>query len=611
MNGAEREREDYERELRYLRNAGAEFARANPAVAARIELSADGSADPHVERLIESFAYLAARLHRKIDDSVSELAANLLEQLCPHATRPLPSATVVRFAGAGGKVDLSSGYHVARGATLFGATANGDSVYFRSCYPVTLWPLAFDCPPALALEKLERYSGHPAKRSVLALRLRADPSHPDFLPGAAGLGTLRCYVKGAGEHAARLCDLLYGHTLEVRWRPPGWGEQPGMLLAGVLPRFAGLEAEDALLPERDDTHPGLRLLLEYFAFPLKFQFFDLDLTTLGRAPPGGAAPSGWGTLEFVFDARPGAPLELEPDAIELGCTPAINLFRRTSEPLRINGMRADYKLVADSHRERTTEIYSIEEVASSAPGQRAVPVAPYYGFHGLPGETATVFWHARRGPAFKAGLAGSDIMLTFVDPAFDPATPEARTLAARLLCTSRGAASGLHAGAALHMEDAADALAIHALHKPSAQSMAAPDGAARWKLVSQLSLNHLSLVDGADALASLKELLALNNLTGSPRADSQVGALQALRCRAAMRYIDDDPWRGYRRGYALTLQVGSAGMRGSSVLLFGSVLQRFLAVYAGINTFVALRMEQDDGRTLYAWPPRASERIQL
>ena len=610
MNAAEREREDYERELRYLRNAGAEFARANPAVAARIELSADGSADPHVERLIESFAFLAARLHRKIDDSVSELAANLLEQLCPHATRPLPSATVVRFAGAGGKADLSSGYHIAGGAALYGLLPNGDSVYFRTCCPVTLWPLSLVCPPRLETEKLERYSGHPAKRSVLALTLRAAADHPGFLPGAAGLGTLRCYVKGAGEHAARLCDLLYGHTLEVRWRPPGWGERPGILLAGVLPRFAGLEPEDALLPERGDTHPGLRLLLEYFAFPLKFQFFDLELSTLGREPARESA-AGWGTLEFVFGARPGAALELEPDAIELGCAPAVNLFPRTSEPLRITGMRADYKLIADSHRERSTEIYSIEEVASSAPGQRAVPVAPYYGFHGLPGATSQVYWHARRGPAFKAGLAGSDMMLTFVDPAFDPATPEARTLAARLLCTSRGAAAGLHGGAVLHMEDAGDALAIHALHKPTAQSMAAPDGAQRWKLVSQLSLNHLSLVDGPDALASLKELLALNNLGGNPRADSQVGALQALHCRAVTRYIDDDPWQGYRRGYALTLQVGAGGMRGSSVLLFGAVLQRFLGSYAGINTFVELRLVQDDGRELFAWPARASEQLKL
>lgn len=610
MNAAEREREDYERELRYLRSAGAEFARANPAVAARIELSADGSADPHVERLIESFAFLAARLHRKIDDSVSELAANLLEQLCPHATRPLPSATVVRFAGAGGKVDLTGGYRIAPDTPLYGTLPGGDSVYFRTCYPVTLWPLDLVCPPRLETEKLERYSSHPAKRSVLALALRAAPDHPAFLPGAAGLDTLRCYVKGAGEHAARLCDLLYGHTLEVRWRPPGWERRPGIPLAGVLPRFAGLEGADAMLPERGDTHPGLRLLLEYFAFPLKFQFFDLDLSALGRTPHPGAPAAGWGTLEFVFDARPSAALELEPDAIELGCTPAVNLFRRTSEPLRMNGMRSEYKLVADSHRERTTEIYSIEEVASSAPGQRAVPVAPYYGFHGLPGAGPQVYWHARRGPAFKAGLAGSDLMLTFVDPAFDPATPEARTLTARLLCTSRAAAAGLHAGAALHMEDAGDALDIRALHKPSVQSMAAPDGTARWKLVSHLSLNHLSLVDGAEALASLKELLALNNLTGSPRADSQIGALQALRCQAVTRYIADDPWQGYRRGYALTLQVEHSCMRGS-VLLFGAVLQRFLAGYAGINTFVELRIEQDDGRALYAWPARASAQLQL
>jgi type VI secretion system protein ImpG len=208
-------------------------------------------------------------------------------------------------------------------------------------------------------------------------------------------------------------------------------------------------------------------------------------------------------------------------------------------------------------------------------------------------------------------LSGSVLTLSFVDPDFDPATPAARTLVARLECTNRGLAQALPAGTVLCMEDAGALGAIELLHKPSAQSQAAPDGAARWKLVAQLSLNHLSLVDGATALASLKELLALNNLAGSVIAGAQIDALAAIACERVTRYVGDDPWQGYRRGYRVTLTLAPRPLRGASMLLFGAVLHRFLALYAGINTFVELRLVHDDGRELFCWAPQPSLQVGL
>ncbi len=600
MTPAERQRDDYERELLYLRNAGAAFARAHPAVAARLELSADQSPDPHVERLLEGFAFLAARLGRRIDDGVSALAGDLLEQLCPHATRPLPSAGVAHFDPDPAKVDVAGGYPVARGSALFADTAAGAGIHLRTTAPLVVWPLRVDGVEMLT-DGLEALSGHPARRAVLSVRLTCPAT---FRPRAAGLESLRFYIKGGGDNAARLCDLLYAQTLEVRWRTAG--AEP-VTLEGALPRFAGLEPDEALLPERGDTHPGLRLLLEYFACPLKFQFFDLDCSRLGPpdAAPGGAGEARYELL-FVLGARAGAPLELEPDALQLSCAPVVNLFPRTSEPVRITGEQSRYKLVADSFRERSTEIYSIEQVASSAPGEPSRPVAGYFAHHGVGAGRPAVYWHARRGPAFKPGLGGSDMLLSFVDPGFDPALPAARTLIATLLCTNRGLAETLAAGTSLLMEDAGAIAAITLLHKPSAQSQAAPDGAARWKLVSQLSLNHLSLVEGEQALAGLKELLALNNLGGGVVAEAQIDALAKLECARVTRYVGDDPWHGYRHGYLLTLWLGPRGMRGSSAMLFGSVLHRFLALYAGINTFVELSLKHDDGRELFRWAARAS-----
>ncbi|QNA89235.1 type VI secretion system baseplate subunit TssF [Massilia sp. Dwa41.01b] len=274
-------REDYERELRYLRNAGATFAREHPEVAARLELSSEGSADPHVERLLEGFAFLAARLHRTFDESTSSLAATLLEQLFPHAARPLPSSSIVHVDPDTAKIDLGTGYDLARGGAMFVDTADGTTIRFQSRFPLTLWPLRV-ARSALLTERLDDLSRHPDKRSVLSLRLAFPLT---FDPAAANLGRLRFHVKGSNDAAARLCDLLYAHTLEVRWRDAAG--RGGVL--DSLPRFVGLDAEEALLPEHDDTHPGLRLLLEYFSCPAKFQFFELDCAQLGRhagVPPG-------------------------------------------------------------------------------------------------------------------------------------------------------------------------------------------------------------------------------------------------------------------------------------------------------------------------------------
>lgn len=605
MNQADRLRDDYERELRYLRNAGAEFAAANPGLASRLELSAEQSPDPHVERLLEGFAFLAARLHRNIDNSVSDLAGSLLEQLYPHATRPVPSATIASFEPDVGKVELAAGFPIPGGTALFGNAPDGASVHFRTTQALTLWPLSV-VDVDLVTEGLKELADHPDQRSVLSVRLEAPET---FDLGAASLGALRFYVKGSSANAARLCDLLYGHTVQVRWRGAG---QPPTTLANALPRFTGLDDSDALLPASDDTHPALRLLVEYFAFPLKFQFFDLDCSGLGTGDMQAAKPGKRiYELLFVLDIAPGAQMELEPDSLQLGCTPAVNLFARTSEPVRVNGTQSQYKLVADSHRERSTEIYSIEQLSSSAPGEKSVPLPRYFDYHGSGKQAARVFWHARRGAAFKSGLRGSDMLLTFVDPEFDPSTPATRTLLAKLLCTNRGLAETLPAGSELHGEDIGAIGKIRVLHKPSMQSQAAPDGAARWKLVSQLSLNHLSLVDGAKALDSLKELLSLNNLTGSVAAANQIGAIDSLACKRVMRYVGDDPWQGYRYGYELTLRLAERGTRGSSALLFGAVLHRFLGMFAGINTFVELRMEHHNGRELHRWTPQPGRQVVL
>lgn len=590
----------YEKELAYLRTSGQLFARQFPKVAQRLELSADECPDPHVERLLESFAFLTARLHESIDDSTSQLARQMLEQLYPHALRPVPSASIACFDPDPGKAAQAAGYRIPGGTQLFCQGSGGDTVHFRTCGELELWPFSVaGCE--LKTERMAEFTALPAACSVMQVEL-ACPAAFELAP--AQMAGMRFHVTGGGGTAAQICDLLAAHTLQVLWRPALEG--PLQLLEGVRPRFTGLDAQEALLPERPDTEQAYRLLVEYFAFPLKYQFFELDTRALALPALPEAAPGAMRRCQlfFVFDRLPHCRLPLARDALMLGCTPVVNLFPRTAEPLRVTGRQAQYRLVPDQHRLRCTEIYSIEEVLSPGPGPEPERIAAYFDSRAA-ARPAPCYWHAQRVPGGRADLPGSEMQLSFVDPAFDPAQPAQRTLVARVLCTSRDMARQLPAGAVLSMAEAVPVAGIRALHKPTAQSQPALDGAARWQLVSQLTLNQLSIVDGVQALQRLRELLALNNLAQDLSAQQQIQGIVSLACQRVTRHVAGDAWQGYRQGYRVVLQLDSEQFRDCSRMLFGAVLHRFLALYAGINTFVELALHDEMDRLLHTWPPLA------
>src|SRR3954464_3103288 len=132
----------YEGELRFLRQMGAEFAQKYPKIASRLLLEPDRCEDPHVERMIEAFAFLAARVHLKIDDEFPEITSALMGTLYPHFLRPLPSMSVAELQLEPEQGKLSTGFLVPRGSTLSSRAVHGSPCKFRTTYDTTLWPLS-------------------------------------------------------------------------------------------------------------------------------------------------------------------------------------------------------------------------------------------------------------------------------------------------------------------------------------------------------------------------------------------------------------------------------------------------------------------------------------
>src|SRR3984893_7858054 len=131
----------YERELDYMRKSAAQFAEKHPKVASRLVLEPTKCEDPHVERLLEAFAFLAARIHLKLDDDFPEISEGLLSIVYPQLVRPLPSMSVVEFQLDSEKGKLTSGLKIDRGSSLFSKQISGIPCTFRTSYDTTLWPL--------------------------------------------------------------------------------------------------------------------------------------------------------------------------------------------------------------------------------------------------------------------------------------------------------------------------------------------------------------------------------------------------------------------------------------------------------------------------------------
>ncbi|TBV14601.1 type VI secretion system baseplate subunit TssF [Stutzerimonas kirkiae] len=599
----------YQRELTWLRHAGAGFAERYPKVAQRLELGADECNDPHVERLLEGFAFLTARLQRRLDDDYAQFSDALLEQLYPHALRPFPSCAIAQFTPDLHKGNLAQGYPIARGTPLF-TTVNerdplaqhgnlhGQTLHFRTTDHLTLWPIEItearllDAEETCARLPLDYPAQTKAPRSALRIVLQCLEGY-DW--PSLEIERLRIHLSSASSITnALLYDLLGAHATGITQGPSEDEQSP---LDGS-PVAVGFAAGQSLLPEDDCTAPGLQLLAEYFTFPEKFAFFDLPIQA-------GKISGRQLCIHLLFAHEPPRYLDLQAGDLALGCVPVVNLFSRISEPLRPDGTRSEYRLVADAYREEATEIHSIRNLqASGANGAR--PMAPYHGWqHAASG--APLYWHARRVQGMTPGRQGSDLLLSLVDNDFNPREAAAeQTLSAELLCTNRHLAERLPAGTQLHFERPGPVGNVHLRKTPSRQYQPALDGPSRWRLVSQLTLNHASLSEGPRALEALREMLALHNLSETPEAFRQIQGIEALDCRRVTEHRGDDAWRGWQNGLEVRLRLKPESFTGSSAVLFSAVLAQFFSLHANANRFVRTVLVQAD-QEIALWRPQAGQ----
>lgn len=595
----------YHRELSYLRHAGAAFAQKHPKIARRLELSQNESADPHVERLLESFAFLTAKLSRDLDDRFPRVASSLLQVLYPQLVNPIPSMAIAYF-----KVDpnkkATQGTLVPQGTEVFTYAEDGVTCRFQTGYDTTLWPLEVIHADFI---KAEHYKvQNTTLRAPWYLRLKIKTLGTSFTD--MGLNRLCFYIRGDPRTSFSIYEALFAQTYpQTLISLDGKSLQP-LPFESLDP--LGLNAK-SVLPLPAYAHPSYQLIQEYFHFPEKFLFFEvknLDAQHLNYSEADS-------TIELLFslsDPKFSNTLSIQAENFLLGCTPIINLFPKITDPFRLDHRHLEYRLVPDQRRERTTEIHSILKVESITDGQTdPVVIHPYFSFsheaHTDPQKST--FWMAKRVPTSRKDLEGTDMVLSFMDLAFNPRLAENPTVYAYTLCTNRFLASQIPAGAALYVEEKLPISRIVCLEKPSAQVYPSEDGETLWQLISQLSVNHLSLTQPETGLEALKETLRLHARSGTG-ASICIEAIESMKARSVVRRMGHEAWRGFVQGVGIDLTLHDRLNAGLSSFLFASLLRSFFALQVSCNSFVELSLYRSDHKNLWMqWAPLKGDQILL
>ncbi len=606
----------YERELGYMRQLGAEFAAMYPAVAGRLMLEPDRCADPHVERLLEAFSFLSARIHLRLDDDFPELTDAFFDVVYPHYLRPVPSMTIVEFVPDAGASSASAGISVAAGSVLTSRrTLEGVPCTFRTGYPVTVWPVRVAQCSMRRVEQIAALPRVPNASAVLRLELHTTQD-AEFT--RIPLEDLTFYLSGDRAVTLPLYELLSRNLLDVLVRNPLEPKAGAVSLGRPSLQPMGFAADEALLPYTQRSFQGHRLLQEYFSFPEKFLFYRLS--GLQAALAAVRATRQVEVLLFLRQPEQTERLHaleasVHADTIKLHCAPAINLFEQVAEPVVITQTRAEYPVTVDARNRVGNEVYSIESVYATNPSRRtSVRLPPLFEhrFEASAGEK-NVYWRATRRYSQVQPEDPGRMYLSIVDAHGAMMQPNAEVLTLRCLCTNHTLPAALPVGdpeGDFRLADVSGIGRVQALHRPSAPCAAPTADGHAWSLISQLSLNHLSL--GEEGLPALQEILRLHDFAQAPHLQKQISGLTSLQAKPHIAIMEGAFGTAAVRGTRVALELDESHFPSGTAFLFSAVLDRFFGLYVSMNSFSQLAVRTKTRKEALAeWPPRAGHQALL
>jgi type VI secretion system protein ImpG len=614
--------EHYQSELQFIREMGNEFARSHPKIASGLDLTGTECTDPYVERLLEGFAFLTARIQLKMEAEFPRFTQHLLEMVYPHYLAPLPSIVVVQI-----KPDLHGGV-TERGfllpkntRLLSNSRIKGRArCEFRTAHELQLWPLQLTEVSYLPLGAALGYAGANIKGVKSALRLRLE-TVLDMSVRQLPVDRLPIYLHGIGSLPHQLYELLFGHAITTIVQPPGtspaWREK---LDNAIQP--LGFNQQHALLPYTPPSFHGYRLLQEYFALPQRFMFFELVNLQLAFQRCNETSVE----IVILLDtARPELEDLVTKDNFLLYCSPAINLFRKRADRIHLNQRSTEHQIIVDRTAQSDYEVHTVLEVAGYGAGTSVEQI--FQPFYSTRQETYAdnnfAYYTIRREPSLatginrtgklKASYLGSEVFVSLVDASATPYRSDLKQLGVDVLCTNRDLPLLLlfdEIDVDFTLEISAPVDAISCLAGPSDPKPSQAEGEHAWRLISHLSLNYLSILNNDDTQGALalRELLRLYSDFAKPAVAKQIEGLLSVESRPVINRVPVAGPMCFGRGVEIAVTLEEAAFVGASAFLLGAVLEKFFCKYVSINSFTQVVVKTRERGEIMRWPVRTGTR---
>ena len=610
----------YNSELQFIREMGADFARRYPKIAGRLGLEGFECADPYVERLLEGFSFLAARIQLKLDAEFPTFTQHLLEMVYPHYLAPTPAMAVVQFQPDLTEGALAEGFTIPRQSALRSQLGKGEQTpcEFRTSHEVTLWPLevteAEYITGSTALPDInDPYL--PVPKAGIRIRLRTTAG---LTFDALSLEQLPVYIRGSDEFPMHVYEQMLGNSIAMvvqsTSNPIPWQQVTDRRHI----QRVGFNEQEAMLPYGAQSFSGYRLLHEYFSFPNGYLF--VNLMGLGQA----AKRCTDNELDiFILLDRINPVLEhkVDADAFALFCSTAINLFPKRADRIHLNTKDNEYHVVPDMTRPMDFEIYEVTGAVGYGTGEnREQAFLPFYSSDETSFRTeSSAYYTVRRearvlstrqqryGP--RSNYVGSEVFVSLVDAGEAPYATDLRQLAVTTLCTNRDLPLHMPVGRGktdFTLGSGAPVDSIRCIVGPSKPKPSYAEGDTAWRLISHLSLNYLSLVDSDEhkGAAALRELLRLYGYITENQIEKQIEGILSVVAVPITRRLPIEGPITFGRGLEVTVTMDEPAFEGTGCFLLGAILEDFFAKYVSINSFTETVIKTDKRGEIMRWPIR-------
>jgi type VI secretion system protein ImpG len=625
----------YNNELHFMRELGAEFAQSYPKIAARLGIENEQCADPYVERLLEGFAFLTARVQLKIEEEFPKFCQQLLSMVYPDYLAPQASMTVVQMTPAAGDSSTVEGFVLERGTTL--RSGLGVEMQTRCEYTtaqdVTLFPIEVSNAEYLGNRASLAHLGIKPDRAVAAgVRIKFNTLGGTVL-NELQMDELPLYLGGSGHIPLWLYEQIMCNACGLSIVTGEKGDKRAVTLPASNIRRMGYDAKEAILNYRSRSFDGYRLLREYFAFPERFRFINLCGLGETLANRDGEKfelvihlSQQRNELENVVDKRNFLPF----------CTTAVNIFSKRADRIHINDRDYEFHVVPDRSKPLDFEIYQVLGVTGyGTHAQDSQVFQPFYGMsdaHAAAEQAA--YYTVQRKPRLlssrqraqgaRSAYLGQEVFLSLVDSNEAPYSSDLTQLGVQTLCTNRDLPTLMpmgQKGGDFTLEVNAPVDIIRCVAGPTRPGLASSGGDPgelttsgdyAWRIISHLSLNYLSLIDQnpEEGAAALRELLGLYS-NYSTLSDRQINGILSIKASPVTRRLPIAGPISFGRGLEIEVVLDEAAFEAGGMYLFGSVLEEFFSKYVSINNLTETVVRSNRDIEIARWPVRMGTRPRL